>query len=94
VVTTSSETEGNNPKNIRSEASKHFRNKKREYLKEKINELASNSKNKNTGDLKRGIDKFKRAYQPRTNMVMDEMVICLQIPTTFFIGGKTTFFSY
>jgi hypothetical protein len=27
--------------NIRQEASRHFRNKKREYLKEKINELVS-----------------------------------------------------
>jgi transposase len=29
------------------EASRYFRNKKREYLKDKINELANNSKNKN-----------------------------------------------
>jgi hypothetical protein len=34
--------------NVRREASKHFRNKKREYLKHKINELATNSKNKNS----------------------------------------------
>jgi hypothetical protein len=31
----------------RREGSRHFRNKKREYLKDKINELESNSKNKN-----------------------------------------------
>jgi hypothetical protein len=30
--------------------------KKREYLKGKINELATNRKNKNTGDLYRGIN--------------------------------------
>jgi hypothetical protein len=30
---------------IRHEVSGHFRNKKREYLKDKINELAMNSKN-------------------------------------------------
>jgi hypothetical protein len=29
----------------------HFRNKKREYLKDKINELATNSKNKNNTEL-------------------------------------------
>jgi hypothetical protein len=33
--------------------SRHFRNKKREYLKEKINELERNSKNKNIRDLYR-----------------------------------------
>jgi hypothetical protein len=31
---------------VRREASRHFRNKKKEYLKDKINELESNSKNK------------------------------------------------
>jgi hypothetical protein len=32
---------------IRHEASRHFRNKKREYLKDRIDELETNSKNKN-----------------------------------------------
>jgi hypothetical protein len=50
----------------------HFRNKKREYLKGKINELATNSKNKNIRDLCRGINEFKRGYQPRRNYVKDE----------------------
>jgi hypothetical protein len=36
-----------NLNNIRREASSHFMNKKKEYLKDKINELATNSKNKN-----------------------------------------------
>jgi hypothetical protein len=57
---------------IRQEACRHFRNKKREYLKDKINELESNSKNKNIRDLHRGINKFKNGYQPRTNLVKDE----------------------
>jgi hypothetical protein len=30
---------GDNLNNVRREASRHFRNKKREYLKDKINEL-------------------------------------------------------
>jgi hypothetical protein len=30
---------------MRHETSRHFRNKKREYLKDKIDELAMNSKN-------------------------------------------------
>jgi hypothetical protein len=33
--------------NIRCETSRHFRSKKGEYLKDKIDELARNSKNKN-----------------------------------------------
>jgi superoxide dismutase len=39
--------------NVRSEARRHFRNKKKEYLKDKMNELATNSKNKNIRDLYR-----------------------------------------
>jgi hypothetical protein len=31
-----------------------------------------NSKNKNIGDLYRGINEFKRGYQPRNNLVKDE----------------------
>jgi tRNA nucleotidyltransferase/poly(A) polymerase len=37
----------------------------REYLKGKINELATNSKNKNIRDLYRGMNEFKRGYQHR-----------------------------
>jgi hypothetical protein len=66
-----SEINGDNLNNVRREASKHFRNKKREYLKDKINELATNSKNKNIRDLYRGINGFKRGYQPRNNLVKD-----------------------
>jgi hypothetical protein len=40
---------------------RHFRNKKREFLKGKINELATKSKNKNIRDLYGGINEFKRA---------------------------------
>jgi hypothetical protein len=63
---------GNNPNNVMREASRYFRNKKREHLKGKINELETNSKNKNIGDLYRGINKFKRSYQLRNNLVKDE----------------------
>jgi hypothetical protein len=67
-----SKVNGDNLNNVRREASRHFRNKKREYLKDKINELATNSKNKNIRDLYRGINEFKRGYQPRNNLVKDE----------------------
>jgi hypothetical protein len=42
-----SEINGDNLNNLRREASRYFRNKKRKYLKDKINELTTNSKNKN-----------------------------------------------
>jgi hypothetical protein len=41
---------------VRCEASRHFRNKKKEYLKVKMNELETNSKIKNNRDLYRGIN--------------------------------------
>jgi hypothetical protein len=41
-----SEINGVNLNNIRREAKRNFINKKRKYLKDKINELATNSKNK------------------------------------------------
>jgi hypothetical protein len=50
-----------NPNNVRREASIYFRNKKRDYLKDKINELSTNSKDKNIRDLYSGINEFKRA---------------------------------
>jgi hypothetical protein len=65
----SSKINGDNLNNVRREASRYFRNKKREYLKDKSNELATNSKNKNIIDLYRGINEFKRSYQPRNNLV-------------------------
>jgi hypothetical protein len=65
---------------VMREASRHFRQKKREYLKDKINELESNSKNKNIRDLYRGINEFKKGCQPRTNLVKDERCDLLADP--------------
>jgi hypothetical protein len=63
---------GDNFNNIRREASRHFRNKRREYLKDKSNELTTNSKYKNIRDPYRGVNKFRKVYQPRCNLVKDE----------------------
>jgi hypothetical protein len=41
-------------------------------LRAKIEELESNSKIQNIRDLYRGIRDFKKGYQPRCNIVMDE----------------------
>jgi hypothetical protein len=67
-----SEINGDNPNNARCEVSRHIRNKKREYLKDKINGLATNSRNKNIRGLYREINEFKRGYQPVNNLVKDE----------------------
>jgi hypothetical protein len=67
-----SQVNGDNMDNVRREASRTFRTKKREYLKNKINELETNCKNKNIRDLYKGINEFKKGYQPRTNMVKEE----------------------
>jgi len=62
----------NNLNSVRCEASRHFRNKKKEYLKTKIDELETNSKIKNIRDLYKGIDDFKKGYHPITNIAKDE----------------------
>ena len=59
-----------NLNNVRCEASRHFRNRKKEYLKAKINELES--KIKSIRDLCRGFSDFKKGYQPRTNIVKEK----------------------
>jgi hypothetical protein len=61
-----------NLNNVRHEASIYFMNKKREYLKHEISELAMNSNNKNIRDLYREINEFKKGSQPRNNLVKDE----------------------
>jgi hypothetical protein len=61
-----------NLKNLRRETSRTFRNKKREYLKAKINKLETNNKNKTIRDSYRGINEFKEGYQPRINIIKDE----------------------
>ena len=75
--------------NVRHDASRHFRNKKKAYLKAKIEELETNSKINNVRDLYRGINDFKKGYQPRTVIVKDEKGIWLQTPTVSWRGGGT-----
>jgi hypothetical protein len=56
---------------VRCEISRSLRKRKGEYLKEKINELETNSKNKYVRDLYRGIKEVKKGYHPETNTVKD-----------------------
>jgi len=66
-----SQSNVDNLNNVRHEVSRHFRNKKKAYMRAKIEELETNSKTKNIRDLYRGINDFKE-YQPRCNIVKDE----------------------
>jgi hypothetical protein len=56
MVAKSSQINGDNLQNLRCETSKTFRTKKREYLKDRINEHETNNKNKNIRGLYRGIN--------------------------------------
>jgi hypothetical protein len=51
----SSQINCDNKDNVICEMNRHFRNKKREYMKDNINELAHHSKIKNIRNLHRGI---------------------------------------
>jgi hypothetical protein len=56
-----------NLNNVRQETGRNFKNKKREYLKDKVNALDTNSKNENIRKLYRDINECKKGYQPITN---------------------------
>jgi hypothetical protein len=48
------EINGNNLNNIRREARRHFRNRKREYLKDKVEELATTSRTRTSDSCTEG----------------------------------------
>ena len=64
--------------------------KREEYLKAKINELETNSKNKNIGDLYRRINDFQKL---RTWQKM-ERPISLHNLTVFWLDGRIISLSY
>jgi hypothetical protein len=60
-------------------------------LKDKINELQPNSKNKDNRDLYTCINEFKKVYQPRTNFVKDERSDLLADPHKILNSWKNYF---
>jgi hypothetical protein len=68
LVTASMRINSENP-NTRSDNSRPFRNKKRKYLKGKMNALKTNIKNKNIWDMYRGLNEFKKGHESRSNLV-------------------------
>jgi hypothetical protein len=85
-----SQINGDNLQNLRHETSR-LRKKKREYLKDKINELETNNENKNIRDLYKGINEFKKGYQPRTNIIKDENGNLLADPQSVLNRWKNFF---
>ena len=67
-----SQSNVDNVNNVRQDTSRHFRNKRKAYLRPKIEELVTNSKINNIRDLYGGINDMKKGYQPRTRIVKDE----------------------
>jgi len=67
-----SQSNVDNLNKVRCEVSRHFRNKKKAYLRAKIEELETNNKIQNIRDLYRGIIDFKKGYRARCNIVKDE----------------------
>jgi len=68
-----SQSNVDNLNSVRREASRHFWNKKKKYMKAKIEELENISKIKtNIRDLCRGVNDFRKGYRPRTNIVKNE----------------------
>jgi hypothetical protein len=78
-------------KNLRCETSRTSKNKKKEYLKGKINELETNNRNKNIRDLYRGINEFRKGYQPRVSIIKDENGNLLADPQSVLNRWKNFF---
>jgi hypothetical protein len=86
-----SQINGDNFQNLRHETSRIFRNKKREYLKGKINELETYNKNKNIRDLYRVTNGSKKQYQRRININKDENGNLLTDPQSVLNSWKNVF---
>jgi len=70
-VQDTSQNKVDNVNSVRREASRHFRNKQKECLNDKIVELETNRKIKTIRGLYRGISDLKKGYQPRIDIVKD-----------------------
>jgi hypothetical protein len=60
---------GDNLHKLNFETCRMFRNKEREYLKDKINNHGTNNENKNIIDFLGGVNELKKEYQPRIDII-------------------------
>ena len=86
-----SQSNVDNLNQVRCDVSRHFRNKKKAYLRAKIEELETNSKIKNIRDLYRGINDFKKGYKPRCNIVKDEKGDLVADPHSIVVRWRNYF---
>ena len=61
------------------------------YLKVEVEELETNSKINNVRDLYRGVNDFKKGYQPRTTTVKDENGDLIADPHSIMARWRTYF---
>jgi hypothetical protein len=73
---------------VRCEAIRHFGNKEKADLRAKFEEIVTNSKIKNIRDLFRGINEFKKGYQPKTNVVKNEKGDLVEDSHSILAGWK------
>jgi hypothetical protein len=78
--------------NVRRDTSRHFRNKKKAYLKAKIEELETNSKINNIRDLYWVINDVKKGYQPRTGIVKDKTSDLVAVSNSIMSSWRNYFF--
>ena len=57
---------------LKRRTSSTFRSRKREYIKEKINEIGKNNANKDVRNMYREIGEIRGGHQSRTDMMKDE----------------------
>jgi len=69
-----SQSNEDNMNNVRRDASRNFRIKKKAHLRAKIEKMENNSKINIIRDLCRSINDMKKGYQPITRIVYNEKV--------------------
>ena len=55
--------------NLKRNTCRTFKKMKRDYMKAKVNKLEENSNNKNIWEMYKGINEFKKDYQPRVYVI-------------------------
>ena len=68
-----------------------FRKKKRDYMKAKVNKPQENSKNKNIREMCKGINEFKKGYQPRAYVIKKHDGTTVADTTTILSRSKQFF---
>ena len=71
--------------NVRLVTCRMFRENKRHYMKANVNKLEENSKNTNIREMYKGINEFKKGYQPRAYVIIRRID---QPSTTYLAFGK------